>query len=136
VKVVLDTNVFVSGVFFRGAPYLILRAWRDGRLIPVFSPGILEEYRRVGTRLGNQFPGVDLTPFLALLLTSGRLCVPPALPAPVCQDPDDDKFISCALAARCRNIVSGDRHLLNVSGYRNLQVWRPRSFVDRFLPRR
>ena len=47
-KVVLDTNVFVSGVFFCGPPYDILSAWRGGRLQLVVSAEILEEYRRVG----------------------------------------------------------------------------------------
>lgn len=132
-KVVLDTNVFVSGVFFRGVPYRILSAWRDGLLVPVVSVAILEEYQRAGDKLAQRFPEVDLAPLLSLVLTSGLLCWPGALPEPVCQDPDDDKFLSCALAARCKNIVSGDAHLVNVSGYRGIKVWRPRTFVDRFL---
>jgi putative PIN family toxin of toxin-antitoxin system len=45
VKVVLDTNVFVSGVFFKGPPHWILLAWRDGKLQLVISPEILDEYR-------------------------------------------------------------------------------------------
>ncbi|MBP6876219.1 MAG: putative toxin-antitoxin system toxin component, PIN family [Candidatus Eisenbacteria bacterium] len=132
-RVVLDTNVFVSGVFFRGAPYRILSAWRDGRLVPVFSVAIVEEYQRAGEKLGQRFPEVDLSPFLSLLLTSGSLCWPRALPRRVCQDPDDDKFISCALEGKCKNIVSGDVHLVTVSGYHGITVWRPRAFVDRFL---
>lgn len=47
-KVVLDTNVFVSGLFFSGPPYEILDAWRHGKLHLVVSPPILDEYRRVG----------------------------------------------------------------------------------------
>ena len=54
-KVVLDTNVFLSGVFFGGLPYEILRAWRDRRLSLVFSPDILDEYRRTGEKLAGQF---------------------------------------------------------------------------------
>lgn len=49
-KVVLDTNVFVSGVFFSGPPFDILTAWRDGRLQMVVTAEILEEYRRVRER--------------------------------------------------------------------------------------
>jgi predicted nucleic acid-binding protein len=41
--VILDTNVFVSGVFFSGPPYQILRAWRDGKIQLVVSPEIIEE---------------------------------------------------------------------------------------------
>ncbi|MBD3334612.1 MAG: putative toxin-antitoxin system toxin component, PIN family [Candidatus Eisenbacteria bacterium] len=132
-KIVLDTNVFISGIFYRGAPHRILRAWRDRRLTIVFSPAILDEYRRVGDRLARQFPGVDVSPFLSLLLTNGRTYSPPALPEQVCTDPEDDKFLACALAARCKTIISGDRHLVAISGYRGIKVWRPRAFVDRFL---
>ena len=107
--------------------------WRDRRPLPVVSVAMLEEYRRVGDKLAQRFPEVDLTPLLGLVLTSVLLCWPRALPEPVCQDPDDDKFLSCALAARCKNIVSGDAHLANVSGYRGIKVWRPGAFVDRFL---
>ncbi|NIM99892.1 MAG: PIN domain-containing protein, partial [candidate division Zixibacteria bacterium] len=59
-RIVLDTNVFVSGVFFTGPPYQILKAWRDGEVQLAVSPEIVEEYQRVGKALANQFPGVDL----------------------------------------------------------------------------
>ncbi len=66
-RIVLDTNVFVSAVFFGGVPGRILEAWRDGRLQLVLSAAILDEYQRVGQFLGAQFAGVDLEPILALL---------------------------------------------------------------------
>ncbi len=59
-KVILDTNVFVSGVFFGGLPAQILEAWRNGHIQLVLSAEILEEYQRVGQILRNQYPGVDL----------------------------------------------------------------------------
>jgi predicted nucleic acid-binding protein len=48
VRVILDTNVFVSGIFFGGPPYRILKAWRDGELRLVVSQEILNEHQRVG----------------------------------------------------------------------------------------
>ena len=63
-RVILDKNVFASGVFFSGPPYRILEAWRDGKLQLVVSQEILEEYRRVGERLAKQFPGVNLQPII------------------------------------------------------------------------
>ncbi len=56
-KVVVDKNVFVSGVFFSGPPFEILSAWRDGRLQMVVSAEILEEYRRVGNVLRQAIRG-------------------------------------------------------------------------------
>ena len=43
-KVVLDTNVFISGVFFSGPPHQILTAWRDGKIQLAISQEILKEY--------------------------------------------------------------------------------------------
>jgi len=41
-KIVLDTNVFVSDVFFTGPPYEILQAWRNGRAHLLISPAIMD----------------------------------------------------------------------------------------------
>lgn len=132
-KLVLDTNVFVSGVFFTGPPFHILEAWRDGRIELLVSAEILQEYTEVGDRLRSRHPEVDLTPVLAMVVLEATILRAPALPEPVCIDPDDDKFLACALAGRCRMVVSGDKHLLDVSGYRGIQVLRPRAFVDLHL---
>jgi putative PIN family toxin of toxin-antitoxin system len=64
VKVVLDTNVFVSGVFFSGPPFQILQAWRDEKIQLAISPEILDEYRRVGETLAEEHPSIDLGPML------------------------------------------------------------------------
>jgi predicted nucleic acid-binding protein len=44
------------------------------------------------------------------------------LPEKVCEDPDDDKFLACALESGSTVIVSGDKHLLKISGYQNIEV--------------
>lgn len=56
-KVILDTNVFISGIFFHGAPYDILDAWRHNRVHLVVSPDILNEYRRVETKASPSLCG-------------------------------------------------------------------------------
>jgi predicted nucleic acid-binding protein len=54
---------------------------------------------------------------------------PDALDVEVCVDPDDDKFIAYALACGAKLIVSGDKHLLDVTGYRGIEVLKPRTFI-------
>ena len=132
-RVIVDTNVLISGVFFGGWSYQVLKAWRDGKIKMVVSLAILEEYRSVTKRLGEEFPGVDSGPFLDLLSVGARVSVAPSLPAPVCEDPDDDKFLACAVASGTRVIVSGDRALQRVSGYRGIRVVSPRRFVEEYL---
>jgi uncharacterized protein len=133
VKVVLDTNVFVSGVFFSGPPYQILKAWRDGRIELAISPEIFDEYNRVGEILAEDHPSLDLKPVLDYILLNAEVYAAPSLPEAVCEDPDDDKFLACALASESIVVVSGDKHLLNVSGYRDIEVLKPRDFVNKYL---
>jgi putative PIN family toxin of toxin-antitoxin system len=132
-RVVVDTNVLVSGVFFSGIPLRILEAWRDRRIEIVASLEILEEYRRVGERLAARFEGVSLEPFFTLLATNALIVQPRQLPQAVVSDAADDKFFACALAADCRVIISGDKRVLAASGYEGVEVVRPRSFVERYL---
>jgi len=132
-KVVVDTNVLVSGVFFGGMPSRILEAWREKRTDVVVSPDILEECRRVGEHLETQFTDVSLAPFLALLVMNAEIIEPPDLPEQVSRDSDDDKFIACALAGGCHVIISGDKDLLSISGYRGVKVVAPREFLESVL---
>jgi len=135
VKVVLDTSVLVSGILFTGPPHQILLAWSEGRFELVFTSDIHEEYRRVAAELQQQFPRVDLAAALDLVLVNAHAFPPAALDGRICTDPDDDKFLACALASGAGTIVSGDKHLLSVSGYRGIEVLRPRAFVEGYLAR-
>ena len=132
-KIVLDTNVFISGVFFKGPPYQILTAWRDGGIELVISPEILDEYRRVGEILAEEHPKINLWPMLEFVIQNATVYSVPPLDEEVCEDHDDDKFLACALASGCQVVVSGDKHLLKVSGYRDIIVMKPRDFVDKYL---
>ena len=131
--VILDTNVFVSGIFFSGPPHTILDAWRQGKFTLVLSPAILDEYRRVAHELSAQFPGVDPGPPLDLLVIHARLVNTLDLPAQICTDADDDMFLACAVASSAKVIVSGDKALLKTSGYSGIEVLTPRIFVTQFL---
>ena len=132
-RIVLDTNVFVSGVFFSGAPHQILNAWQLGEFELAASQEILDEYLRVGKELAKEHPVIDLEPMINFVLEHATIFKPVILKEPVCEDPDDDKFFACALACGGKVIVSGDKHLLKVSGYLGIDVLKPREFVDKFL---
>jgi len=133
-RVILDTNVLVSGIFFTGPPHQVLKAWYDGKLQLVISPEIFSEYLRVGATLAEQFPPVDLGKILELVKNKAIMVVAAALPEQICSDPDDDKFLACACVSKCNLIVSGDKHLLQVSGQSGIRVLKPRQFVDEYLP--
>lgn len=83
--------------------------------------------------LAVDHPSINFTPILEYTLQNAEIYPGPLPIDSVCEDPDDDKFIACALESGCDYIVSGDRHLLKVSGYRNIKILKPRDFVDQYL---
>ena len=132
-RVVLDTNVLISGAFFSGPPSLILDACTASTFRLVLSPEIVDEYRRVGEEFIRTSPNPDFERLLNFLVAHAILVDAPQLDRPLCRDPGDDKFIACAIAGKADVIVSGDRDMLAVSGQLGIRVLRPREFVTRYL---
>ncbi len=132
-KVIIDTNVFVSGIFWDGPPNVILRACNLGKLKLVLSSEILQEYKRIAFKTSLKFPGVDLAPFITLLGTQASIYDAPALPQALCEDPDDDKFLACAVASKVSLIVTGDKALLKLDGYQGIVILKPKDFVKQYL---
>ena len=132
-RIVLDTNVLVSGIFFSGPPSEILKAWRDGEVQLALTPAIIDEYIRVARILADEFPDIEITPILTLIIANSDIIQPVPFPHQVCEDPDDDKFLACALASESSTIVSGDKHLLKLSGFQGLNILTPRAFIEQYL---
>ena len=127
-RAVLDTNVLVSGLFFGGVPRAVLDAWAEGRFELAVSPLIIDEYLRTCDRLSESHPGVEYGQALAALIGHAIL-VPDEPLGPVSADPDDDKFLWCARRAGAV-VVSGDSDLLDVTGWRGVDVLRPRVWLE------
>ena len=131
-RAVIDTNVLISGIFFSGPPAQILAAWREGRVTFTTSPEILTEHRDVCERFEARYPAIEITEILFLIIKNSVIADPPALTEKVSADPDDDKFIACAIAGGSQIIVSGDSDLLRVSGFQDIKVLTPREFYDTY----
>ena len=130
-KAVLDTNVVLSGFFFGGVPGRVLEAWRDGHVTLVLSAPILAEYREAAAAFEAAYRGSDFEAFAALLLLRAEMVdAPEFLPQQVCRDPDDDKFLACAIAAGANLVISGDKDLRAISGWGGIEVLTPRQFLD------
>jgi len=132
-KVVLDTNVFISAVFFGGILGKILRAWRDGDLHIVLSTEIVEEYIEVLQRLGKRYPPIETDVVIELLLAGTEVIAVSPLDKPASTDPDDDKFIACALASKAEVIISGDQHLLVMDGCLGIEITTPSGFIKKYM---
>jgi len=129
VRAVLDTNVVVvSGIFFGGVPRTLLEAWADGRFDGFLSPSIFDEYLRTCDRLGVTHPTLEYRGLLASIVGHGTLVPDAEAHESITADPDDDKFMICAHRAGAV-VVSGDKHLLDASGWRGVTVLQPRAFL-------
>ncbi len=97
-KIVVDTNVLISGIFFDGPPARILKARYNGKLQFVVSHEIPEEYFQVCERLSFRYPDIDMTQILILMVPNCHRVDTPSLPLPqpFSSDADDDTFIACA----------------------------------------
>jgi putative PIN family toxin of toxin-antitoxin system len=127
-KVVLDTNIFVSSLLSKsGRPAMLIDAWRAGRYLIVASPPLISEIKRVTESSAIQkkygLKG-ELIEGLTLLLEKDAIVVPGLSDAAgaVPPDPADEMFLSAALDAGADFIVSGDRHLLNLGEYNDISI--------------
>lgn len=129
-KVVIDTNVFVSS-FFGGIPREIIDYWKVGKISIYLSQEIIEEYLEVLNRLGlkNKDEIHSLTRLFAEGYNSIFTAKTPALNI-VQDDPDDNKFLECAVALESKIIISGDKHLKDIGKYIDIVIMSPREFVD------
>ena len=131
-RVVIDTNVFISS-FFGGIPRDIINLWKDGEIVLCLSQSIVEEYIEVLNRLGLKDKNALLK--LIRLFAEGYNSVfaasTPELKV-VKNDPDDNKFIECAVELESRVIVSGDKHLTDIKKYLEIEIVSPREFMERF----
>lgn len=131
-NVILDTNVLISGLFFNGRPYRILKGWQAGQFDLFASSAILEEYDRVIQEFSHKSLKFNANKTIAFIHKNIRSVKPTHLPGQICDDPDDNKFIECALTAKAI-IVTGDKALLRTAGYKNLVVLTPALFEQKYL---
>lgn len=131
-KIVLDTNVFVSGIFWGGVPAKILSLWQHKKITLCLTPIILQEYERITELLSEEYPDVDVQSFRELISMQDKIFPDIVLPEPVCRDKDDDKFIACALSAGARYIVTGDKDLLVLETYHHIDIVTPKNFLQEF----
>lgn len=131
-KIVIDTNVLISGVFFGGAPRMILDAVVDGRIKACASLEIVSEYQEIVEEMINRKQGHINRNLLSPLIQKLEL-VQPVSNIDVCRDPDDNKFLECAKDSGSIYIVSGDKDLLVIQTFEGIQIVTAKEFSDAYL---
>lgn len=133
VRAVLDTNVWISGIFFnRGAPARLLQAWRDGQFEIIVTTSTLSELEVVLQRKVEQFRAdpnlvAEWLAYVDAYATSVK--VKTSLEG-TSRDPQDDMMLEAAVAGMAHFLVTGDKDLLVLAQIGETQIVSPRRFLE------
>ena len=129
-RVVVDTNVFISS-FFGGNPRKVIELWKQKKIILCLSSDILDEYVEVLQRMGLK-DEKELSELLALFAKGFNILFTAKTPTikAVVEDPDDNKFIECAVALDARFIITGDKALKEIAQYKGIKITTPNLFLQ------
>ncbi|MEW6571996.1 MAG: putative toxin-antitoxin system toxin component, PIN family [Nitrospirota bacterium] len=132
-RVVLDTNILVSALLFHGDLSKIVDLWKKGSIIPVVSRETFEEFKNVFSY--HKFSLTEgeikiiieekVLPFFEIVDITHEI-------RGVCRDSDDDKFLSCAVSASADFVVSGDKDLSDLAGYKSVKIITPAKLLKMF----
>ena len=126
-RVVLDTNVFISGFLFAGKPLQVLRLADEGAFVLLTSAPIREEVEEV-LALKFSWPE-DLIAVVCEPIWKTSENVVPTDAITACFDPDDNRILECAVRGNADYIVTGDHDLLNLKRFQRAKIVTPSAFL-------
>ncbi len=132
-KVVIDTNVLISGIFWKGYPNKVLNLWKEGKITPVISADMVSEFTRVMNDFKIQLPQGMIRQWTNLILRNSIMTEPEERISVVKDDPADNMFIEASVAGDAEYIISQDKHLLKLKSYKRVKIVNPEEFNKLFL---
>ena len=132
-RVVLDTNVLISGIFWKGPSEKLLARWVGKAFTLLVSRPILEEYERIFQRIEDPENTALLHWWRRVLLELSEWIEPFPL-AKTSRDPNDDKFLEAAVGGKADVLVSLDKDLLSLIKIRQIPIIYPVDFLHNYLP--
>jgi uncharacterized protein len=128
-RVTADTNIFISGLNFRGKPFEILTLTHAGVIEVAMSDAIMTEIKRV-LSVKFKWPDEDITAIEKQIKSFTRHVDPQQTVDIVKEDATDNRIIECAIAGGSEYRVTGDKHLLKVGQYRGVRIVPPADFIE------
>lgn len=130
IRVVLDTNILISALIFKGEMARLVELWKEGRIVPLISQATFKEFRDVlaypkFSLTGNEIRTIiedEILPFFEVVAIKENI-------SGSCRDPEDDKFLACAVSASADYIVSGDKDLCDMRGYKSIKIIKVADFL-------
>ena len=132
-RVVLDTNVLISALLFTGEPSKIVELWQRGRFVPLICRETFEELRAVlkypkFSLVPDEIQSIiesEILPFFEVVEIKKRV-------KGICRDPEDDKFIACAVSGSADFLITGDKDLIDLKSYETVEIIKASEFLKIF----
>ena len=131
-RILIDTNILISGLYFHGLPKKLLREIDLEKFNICVNEEIIAEYT---DKIDNKFSKSKyiLDKDLREKIFSSFKNFNKVSDLKICRDPDDDKFINCAIDAKAIYIVSGDNDLLDIKNFAGIEIVTAREFYEKYL---
>jgi putative PIN family toxin of toxin-antitoxin system len=121
-KVVIDTNIFISAFGWKGKPKKILKLVEEGKIKNFTSLAIIEEIKRVTSYKRLRFPNDLQAEIIEFIYFYSEMVTPKKKLDVIKEDTNDNKFLECAVEAKAKYIISGDKHLLNLKAFGGIEI--------------
>jgi len=129
-KVVLDTNVFISALGWKGASHKIFNECINGNLELFLSLDIFDEIKRVLKYPKFKFSKSEINEYLDQILEVGSLVETEMKVNVIKADPSDNKFLECAITVDADYLISRDPHVLEIKEFRGIKIISPEDFWE------
>ena len=132
-RIVIDTNVLISAIFWTGKPKQLLNYVRRQKITFVTSSELLSELREILTRQDKPFhlPDNEADQVVEAIKRSAEI-IESHSPINVCDDDMDNRVIACAIDGMAEYIVTGDLHLLGLGSYKSVKIMTVADFLSHF----
>lgn len=130
VLVVVDTNVWVSGFFWKGIPFRVLERLYAGGAIACFSAETFAEWEETFLEAAEKLGETDRYLVYKRDVKRSVLFFQPIEHVAVCRDPKDNQFLDVAVASEAPFLITGDKDLLSLKKFRMTRILTPRQFLD------
>ena len=131
-RILIDTNILISGLYFRGLPKKLLRKIDFEKFNLCVNKEIINEYtEKIDKKFSKSKYILDKDLRQKIFSSFKNFEIKSDLK--ICRDPDDDKFINCAIDAKAIYIVSGDNDLLTIKNFAGIEIVTAREFYDKYL---
>jgi putative PIN family toxin of toxin-antitoxin system len=131
ITVILDTNVLVSALIFKGELEKLVDLWKKDKIRPLFSKATFAEFRRVLDYPKFRLSAAEIAAIIQEdVLPFFDVVEPVKKKSGLCRDPEDDKFIALAMTAGADFIITGDDDLLSLRKVEKTDIVKPAVFRD------